>query len=428
MSSPTSFQLTANHKVHVAIVGGGPAGCMLARLLQKANTKVTVFESEASPDYRSQGGTLDLHKDTGLYALKQAGLYEEFMRLARFDGDALAVCDMNLLHYLDLKSSKDSRWFSQRKPEIDRTVLRQILYNCLPEGTIRWGHRLRSYDARSGELHFDDGVVERGFDLVVGADGAWSKIRPLLTKEKPFFSGVGGYNLIIPDAGRKYPDLDILVNKGSLFAFSDRKGIMGQWMGDGSIYVSIWCLQDENWMHNVLFDVWDGKAVKRALMEEFQHWDPRLLKMIQVADDDMVTPRSLFMLPVGMRWETRPGITMLGDAAHLMTPFAGEGVNAALRDAVDLARAVHEAIREGFSTQTLGQKVAKFEREMINRVIPVQAKTEDMMHLMLFTEGAPRTVIEKWCVRAMKDELNIVLLLLFRIYVYIRFFLFKLIH
>ena len=425
MSSPSFPSVEVDHNIHVAVIGAGPAGCMLARLLQKATVNVTVFESEPSPDYRSQGGTLDLHEHTGLYALKQAGLYEEFVSLARFDGDALAVCDKQLLHYLDLKSSKDS-WFPQGKPEIDRTALRKLLYGCLPEGKIRWGHRLRSCDASSRELRFENGVVERGFDLVVGADGAWSKIRPLLTVKQPFFSGVGGYNLIIPHAEKRFPDLSALINRGSMFSFSDGKVVMGQQMGDESIYVSVWCVRSENWMHDAPFDVWEGKAVKRALAKEFRQWDPQVLRLIQVADDDKVTPRSLFMLPVGMSWESKPGITMLGDAAHLMTPFVGEGVNAALRDAVDLAQVIQEAVRKGYSRQALNQKVAAFEECMLKRVTPVQTKTEDMMRLMLFTEGAPRTVMEKWCVRAMKDELNAVMLLLYRIYVYTYYFLFKL--
>ena len=67
-----------------------------------------------------------------------------------------------------------------------------------------------------------------------------------------------------------------------------------------------------------------------------------------------------------------------------------------------------------------------YEQEMFERVEPVTTKTEDMMKLMLFTEGAPRTVMESWCVTAMKDELSSFVLALFRVYVYIKFFFFKL--
>ena len=408
----------------LAIIGAGPAGCVLARLLQPLKVDLTIFESESSPNLRAQGGTLDLHEDKGLYALRKANLYAEFLQLARFDGDALAVCDKNMLRYLDLKSTKDSSWFAQGKPEIDRAVLRKLLYDCLSEGSIRWGCKLKSVDTSTMELHFENGMVIGGFDLVIGADGAWSKVRQLLTPVQPYFSGVGGHNLVIPCAKDNHPDLEEFVNRGSVFAFSDGSTIMGQQMGNGSIYVSIWSVRGKNWMQEAGYDVSDGKAVKKALTEEYKNWDGRLLKLIQAADAESVIPRSLFMLPVGMRWESRSGLTLLGDAAHLMTPFVGEGVNAAMRDAVGLAEAIDLAIKDGGGKERLDKRLRTYESEMFARVTPIQAKTEDMMHLM-FTNGAPRTVIEKWSIRAMKDEMNVILFTLFRFYVYIHFFCFK---
>lgn len=128
--------------VKIAIIGAGPAGCMLARLLLRDNIPVTIFKSEASIETRDQGGTLDLHDDTGLAALKEAGLYDEFLKYARFDGDALQMCDKYMCRYLNLKSSQDGGWFSQRKPEIDRAKLRQILIGSLAPDTVRWGCRL----------------------------------------------------------------------------------------------------------------------------------------------------------------------------------------------------------------------------------------------------------------------------------------------
>lgn len=422
MPSPTTTPL-----YRIAIIGAGPSGCILARLLQRLDVKVTIFESEPSPNVRSQGGTLDLHDDTGLAALKAAGLYDDFLKIARFDGDALAVCDKKLLCYLNLKATNEEKgWFSQSlgKPEIDRANLRQLLYDCLDKDTIRWGCRLRNVND-DHSLQFDHGI-ERDFDLIVGAEGAWSKVRQVITEEKPFYSGVGGCNLIVSDAEVRYPDLHKLVNKGSMFSFSDGSVIMGQQMGDKSLYISVWRVDSEDWMETCGYDVHDGSAVKQALCKQYRNWDPRVVKLIGAADDDKMAPRSLYMDRVGISWKNKPGYTLLGDAAHLMTPFMGEGVNTAMRDAVELTNAVEIAINGGGSKDVLYQSIEKYEREMFVRAERLTQLTEDMMKLMLFTEGAPRTVMERYCIRAMKDELNSIVLQFFRIYVYVNFFFFRL--
>lgn len=155
----------------VAIVGAGPAGSTLARLLTRASIPVTIFEGESSMSVREQGGSLDLRTNTGLKALREAGLYEDYEEYARYDGEALSVVDKNLVSVIRIGGTTEAS--SRGKPEIDRARLRQILVNSLPEGTIRWNCRLRSVDPHDLSPHFDHGV-ETGFDLLIGADGAWS--------------------------------------------------------------------------------------------------------------------------------------------------------------------------------------------------------------------------------------------------------------
>ena len=170
----------------IAIVGAGPAGCTLARLLILKGISVVVFEGEESPNFRSQGGTLDLHTDTGLAALREAGLYDEFLKYARFDGEAIVISDKKLLRYVNAGGTEAKN--SRGRPEIDRVKLRLLLLESLPVEVVRWNHRLQKVDADLS-LHFDHGI-EKGFDLVVGADGAWSKVRPLVTQVQPFYSGI----------------------------------------------------------------------------------------------------------------------------------------------------------------------------------------------------------------------------------------------
>ena len=410
--------------LRIAIIGAGPAGCTLARLLVLNDISVTVFEGEASPDVRSQGGSLDLHTDTGLAALKEAGLYDEFLKYARFDGEAMTVADKKLVKYVNMggTTAKGSRG----RPEIDRVNLRLLLLKSLPDNVIRWNHRLRKVDDDLS-LHFDHGT-ERGFDLVVGADGAWSKVRPLLTDVKPFYAGIGGATFSIPNAEERYPDLHKLVNRGLLMSFSDGKSLGGQQVGDGSISVNAWSVRQEDWMETSAHDIHDPKAVKEALAKEYHDWAPELRKLIQVASEDDVTQRSLYMLPVGHRWENRQGVTLLGDSAHLMTPFAGEGVNVAMKDAMNLASSIIEAKKSG-DKRFLKETVKAFEEEMFTRAAVVQELTRASMEDMYMVEGAPRTVIERWIYRVAADSMNrYIAAFCIKPLIYIYFWWFKLFH
>ena len=191
----------------IAVVGAGPGGCMLARLLHQHAIPCTIFEGEQSVDYRSQGGTLDLRTHTGLQAMKEAGLFSAFQEHARYDGESLLVCDKNRRAWVK-RSSRESgeKQMLVEAPEIDRAVLRQILLESVPDGVVRWDMKLERVDTDLS-LHFDNGVVEGGFDLIVGADGAFSKTRQFFSSERPFYTGLGGYQMYIPAAAERAPEV-----------------------------------------------------------------------------------------------------------------------------------------------------------------------------------------------------------------------------
>ena len=387
----------------VAIIGAGPAGSTLARLLIRASIPVTIFEGESSMSVREQGGTLDLHTHTGLKALTRAGLDEEYAKYARYDGEALNLADKNLVSVIKVGGSTEAS--SRGRPEIDRARLRQILVNSLPEGTIRWNCRLRRVDERDLSLHFDHGV-ESGFDLLIGADGAWSKVRPVLTNVQPQFVGLGGYDLFIHDAEKNHPDLHKLVNRGSLFAYSDCKGLIAQQRGDGTIIVYASGKRDEDWKEKCGYDLHKANEVKKAIREEFKDWAEPLVKLTQVADENDFTARSLYILPPGHRWKHRAKVTLIGDAAHLMTPHAGEGVNVAMEDAMNLADAIIRSAESQDVTNTLDKEISLFEDEMMARATRFQkhslANTKDMY----FNTGAPHATVDNWVRRAMAQRLG----------------------
>ncbi|WP_241844915.1 FAD-dependent oxidoreductase [Streptomyces silvensis] len=378
----------------VAIVGAGPGGLALARVLHVHGIDATVYERDASRAARPQGGSLDLHPESGQWALRLAGLETEFRRRARPEGQDLTLMSKDgTVHH-----RQSSAAATRSEPEIDRGVLRDLLLDSLPPGTVRWGHEL----LRAVPLG-DDGRHELTFagggsavcDLLVGADGAWSRVRPLLTDAQPFYTGVTFVETVVPDADARQPELARFVGRGSLFAFQDGKALMAQRNGGGLIRTYAGFLVPEGWTSASGLE---GAAPDRAralLLDHFADWTPRLTALLRHCDDT-VLPRPLMMLPVGLEWPTAPGVTLLGDAAHLMSPFAGEGANLALHDAAALALALARCVPPAGDAVTgvaLTSALRHYEQDLYERSAPCARQSAERLRLC-FTQDGARAVAE----------------------------------
>jgi len=360
----------------IAIVGAGPAGLTLARLLQVSDVPaaVTVFEKDTSPTARVfQGGTLDLHPDTGIAALKEAGLWETARPHMRYDGDELVVADKNATEFVHMKEPAEIEG-SGARPEVDRETLKQLLLESVPAGWIKWGKHLRRVDGETGLLTFDDGETAGPFDLVVGADGAWSKVRPVLTDVQPRYSGICGLVGHIATPSTDYPKLSKMVGRGSYFAFPDCKSIMAQRLGDDRITISTWVMREESYPADLLAMYGgDEEKLKQKILEPFEDWAPEIKEWVMAST--VFRPWPLYELPVGHRWKHRKAFTLIGDSASLMTPVAGEGVNKALRDSLELAAAIIERLKSDGGPD-LDAAVQKYEEIMFPRAEKVQQETK----------------------------------------------------
>jgi 2-polyprenyl-6-methoxyphenol hydroxylase-like FAD-dependent oxidoreductase len=363
----------------IAIIGAGVGGLTLARILHTHGIEVTVFERDPSPTARTQGGSLDLHPESGQRAMNEAGLVDEFWAMARRESEELRVVDAgaNLLARRVPSGDEESG-----RPEIDRAALREIFLSALPATMIRWGHQLRYMsepDTDGFRLHFASGD-SADFDLVVGADGARSRVRPLLTDAEPALTGTTLFQLTIPDADHTHPDLAELVGPGSLWCLGADQNLSAQRGGDGRIRVSVGLREfASGWATSGSDGV--GEEISQAmLLRFFDGWDPRLTALI-TASDDAVVPQVIAALPVGLRWDARPGVTLLGDAAHLMPPV-GEGANQAMLDASELAFAI------AANPDDLPGAVRSFELAMFDRMQPIAKDSAEMEAMLLSPTAA----------------------------------------
>src|SRR5690349_5398980 len=168
----------------IAIAGAGLGGLTCARVLQLHGlSDVTVFERESSPDARQQGGTIDLHAGSGQEAIRAAGLFDEWRALARFEGQEQRKVDHATAALIEHEPPE-----GDFRPEIDRGQLRNLLLDSLTPGTVSWGLGISSA-APGGGVTFLDGSAAT-FDLVIGADGAWSRVRQTLSPAVPRYTGV----------------------------------------------------------------------------------------------------------------------------------------------------------------------------------------------------------------------------------------------
>lgn len=363
----------------IVVIGGGPGGLTLARLLQMKGYEVKVYERDENQNVRQQGATLDLHEESGLKALIAAGLLNEFKKHYRPNADKLRLTDHNAVVHFDDHTNgtpADERSATFR-PEIDRGPFRDLLIASLEKDTIVWNSKFVSLQAidHGWDIFFENGSTVYA-DLVIAADGANSRLRKYLTSIAPVYSGLTIVEGNIYNAATNAPELWKLVKGGKIFALGLEKSIILSAKGDGSLSFYTGSKETVDWVKTSGINFENKQEIYDWFKERFADWGSEWHELFG-SDDNYFVPRPQYHFPPDQQWESLPNLTILGDAAHRMPPYAGEGVNMAMLDALEL---VEQLTATDFSN--IKTAILNYERAMRQRAAEITEVTLQSMENM----------------------------------------------
>ncbi|KAJ3227078.1 hypothetical protein HDU81_006950 [Chytriomyces hyalinus] len=386
----------------IAIIGGGPGGLTLAALLHKHAVNFTLYDLRPRPtpeDMAKLSGSLDMHAEAGLAAIEALGITVEFTALTGECSEATRIANYTAEILYDEDEAPEEPSDLPSRPEISRNNLTTLLLSHIPAEHMKWNHKLLSATPSDRKVTLDfgeNGVLQ--YDIVIGADGAWSKIRKLLTPVTPVYAGVQFTTLTIPDFSSKYPDHALLTGSGTFMALGKSRGIVVQrGAHDSARIYAVVHTEDEQWARTTGIEGRPASDAKAVLLPAFSEYGASLQSLISSAcdEDTLLNPgnavdcRPMYALPIGMTWDRLPGVTLLGDAAHLMLP-SGEGVNLAMHDALELSQLLVDICKaeltgDAFDAE-LDSKLAAYENVMRERGRS-EAVDSKMMNDMMYGEN-----------------------------------------
>lgn len=364
----------------VTIVGAGLGGLTLARVLHLHGIAATVYDAERCAGARAQGGQLDIHEHDGQVALAAAGLTAEFRAIIHEGGEASRILDPHGAVLLDQPDDGTGG-----RPEVLRGDLRRILLDSLPAGTVRWGRKVtgaRSLGDGRTELVFADGARDVT-DILVGADGAWSRIRPLLSAATPRYLDTVFVETYLYDVDARHRATAAAVGGGAMYALTPGQGIIAHREAGDVLHTYVLLKRSAEWVAGV--DFTDKATAIDRVAGELRGWAPELTALITDGQTAPV-PRMVHTLPNHHRWDRVPGVTLLGDAAHLMPP-SGDGANLAMFDGARLGLAI------AAQPDDLDAALDAYEREMFARSASVAKEAHETLDLCL-GDRAPFGLIE----------------------------------
>jgi 2-polyprenyl-6-methoxyphenol hydroxylase-like FAD-dependent oxidoreductase len=312
--------------VKVIIVGAGISGLTLAAALAQLapRIQVEVFERDATAAERRRGYVIGLKGDGGLEVLGRLGLRDEVLTNGAQQVTNFMITDRQGRTLLALPSGKDS---ARQTYRVQRDHLQLVLADALPTTSVQYGFQAigsESIDTRhrvifTGGRHIDG-------DVVVGCDGVNSALRRQLVGDSPHFLG---QSAITGDA---------------VLSVDDPLLSGGYFMSLGGLGDSFFCYRQPGGVHFSYTSHAEPSALESTsrldLLQQVQaataDWHQLVRSIASAADPESIKPRGYYDRDPTKR--IRDGnVWLIGDAAHPMSPFQGQGANTAMLDALALA-------------------------------------------------------------------------------------------
>jgi 2-polyprenyl-6-methoxyphenol hydroxylase-like FAD-dependent oxidoreductase len=363
----------------VAIIGGGIGGVALAVACLHRKIPFTIFERDNSFDARSQGYGLTLQqaskaiKGFGLFSLKE-GLISTRHVVHNTEGKELVEWGKRI-------SNPTGKITSQKRVNIHipRQSLRlALLEQLVVQDTVHWGHQLidfKEFEDKSVELTFQvNGKTKKTkADLVVGADGIRSTVRKLLIGEESTPLRYLGCMVILGICPlNNLKDLNSpLLDSATVFQTvngSDRIYIM-PFSSDSIMWQFSFPISEQK---AKTLSEQGAKALKNEAYSRMMQWHSPIPQIIENSPATEITGYPAYdreLLDKSLLENGGP-ITLIGDAAHPMSPFKGQGANQALLDALSLAREITNKCSHSSQWRESGIRksiLTEFESEMLSR-------------------------------------------------------------
>lgn len=296
------------------VIGSGIGGLSAGIALRQAGLEVEVFERAS--ELREVGAGLSLWANA-LTALRHLGLREETLRHGVADGASGGIRTWRGETLVAADSGALRDRFGETVVGVHRAALQRLLLSALGETRVRLGKSLSHVEEADEHVtaHFADGTTARG-DLLIGADGLHSVVRAQLHGARPpRYAGYSAWRAVIP--------FKLLPGQG------------GEFWGDGKRFGCLLLTGGRVYWFAVRTQPEGVEGGEENLLRLFRGWSPPVEALIAATPKSAVLHNDIYDRPVLARWG-RGRVTLLGDAAHPMTPNLGQGACQALEDAVIL--------------------------------------------------------------------------------------------